>query len=58
MRGLKKLNTEMDILKLLRRVRSHDIVLKSSILCSKGRRNLLKHTSRCIVDGPEKHKYC
>jgi hypothetical protein len=46
----------MDISKLLRRVRAHDIALKSSFLCSKNRRTLIKHTKRCVIGGPDEEE--
>jgi len=36
--GRTKVQSEMDIIKIMRRVRFHDIALKSSILSSKERR--------------------
>ena len=39
-----RLEQELDLPKLLARVREHDIALKSSILCAEGRRNMIQHT--------------
>jgi len=43
-KGVEKMESEVDILKLIKRVRMHNLALKSSILCSKDRRNMLKNT--------------
>jgi hypothetical protein len=40
----------MDIVKMIRRIRMHNETLKSSLLCDKKRRRLLKHTKAYTVD--------
>ena len=49
-RGVSKLNRELDILKLLKRVRQHHQSLKSSVLCNKERRTLLKHARKNLIN--------
>lgn len=45
-----KLGKELDVVKVIKRLRQHNEALKSSILCDKRRRRLIKHTKACIVD--------
>lgn len=44
------LKDEMDLTKLIYRVRRHEIVLQASSLCSKERNRMIDHTKECIVD--------
>ena len=39
----KQLDNELSIAELARRVREHDLALKSSILCNKDRKELIRH---------------
>lgn len=47
---MRKLDKEIDIIKVIRRLRSHNEALKSSVMCDKKRRTILKHTKQCVVD--------
>lgn len=49
-KALEKLEKELDVLRVVKRVRMDHEILKSSLLCGKKRRRLMRHTQPCVVD--------
>lgn len=49
-KAMRKLDKELDVVKVINRIRQHNEALKSSILCDKRRRDLIKHSKACTVD--------
>lgn len=48
--GQTKLEKELDVVKLLKRLRHHDIALKASILCDSDKREQVKHARKNLID--------
>ena len=50
MKGVDKMDKQIDFVKMIKKVRMHSLALKSSILCNKDRRNMIKNTQACILN--------
>ena len=50
MQGRTKVDSEMDIIKIMRRLRFHDIALKSSILESNERRMKVRYARKYAIE--------
>jgi len=48
--GKTRVQKEMDVLKIMRRVRHHDLALKTSVLRPQERREKLKHARQHLID--------
>ena len=45
-----RINNELDIVKILKRLRAHDIALRSSVLNTEERRYHVKHARKYVID--------
>ena len=50
MKGVEKMEKEVDVVKMIKRIRMHNLAMKSSVLCSKDRRNMIKNTNACVLN--------
>ena len=50
LKGVDRVNKEMNNIKLLNEVRTHHIALRSSILCSQERQELVGYVNECCID--------
>lgn len=56
-RGVKQLRKETDLVKVVRRLRMYNDILKSSLVCDKQRRQLLKQTRANVVNAGTETEY-
>ena len=45
-----RINNELDIIKILKKIRTHDIALKSSILNTEERRHHARYARKYVID--------